>query len=372
VKSGFAGNYKLMLNKLYAEFARYLALNRYATIDLFTKGELNDFIRKFTLAQQRFYSIYTDELAKLLQQFLAVDLDIHKEILQEVTAKTPTEANQVLRTQITEGQYANLPIQFQQDYERTEVPGKSDASARIVYSLTAAYQENENASGIYGVGIVSGTDESNTRLWATVTNSPVPANGGYMLPMIDQFGTAASASIDATIRKGYANAWTKQQLSDSLLGTDASYSGGVLKMFSDRHTALVATILQHVTSEVQGAVASIYFEQYQWVAIMDNKTTVICASRNGVVYVFGEGPLPPAHWFCRSKIVPVQSGTKLHDIPKTFADWLVTQPDWILNDMLGTNLKNGSISATSFSNIRTVKPLTLTEFQGKVKYILGE
>lgn len=371
VKSGFAGNYKAMLNKLYAEFARYLLQNRYATIDLFNKGELNDFIRKFTRAQQRFYSIYTDELVKLLQQFLAIDLDIHKEILQDVTAKTPTEANQVLRPVISEDDYANLPIQFQPDYA-ADITQVSRTQQITQYRLTKAYQENENASGIYGVGIVAGTDESNTRLWATVTNSPVPANGKYVLPMIEQFGTAANASIDATIRKGYANAWTKQQLADSILGTDDNYSGGLLKLFSDRHTALVATILQHVTSEVQGAVASIYFEQYQWVAIMDNRTTPICIARNGVVYVFGEGPFPPAHWFCRSKIVPVQSGTKLHDIPKTFADWLVTQPDWVLNDMLGTNLISGSISATSFSNIRTVKPLTLTEFQGKVKYILGE
>jgi len=373
VKSYFAGEYKQMLNALYGEFARYLARNRYATIDQFTKAELDTFIYQFTRAQAQFYSRYTADLIKLLKKFLADDLNIQKEILQDVTAKTTTEANLVLQPQITEDEYAGLPDVYKQDYERVTFEG-ADASQRsqTVYAVTADYRDNQNASGIYGIGIIAGTKESNQRLWATITNQPIPANGGLLLAMIGTFGNNTNVAITSIIRRGYANAWTKPQLQDAILGTDDSYSGGLFKTLGDRYTTLLATGLQHISSEVQGAVSSIYYERYQWVSVMDAVTTAICVARNGVVYIFGEGPFPPALWNCRAKIVPVANGTTLHDIPKTFIDWLVTQPDYILSDMLGTELKDASITATDFRNIRTVKPLTLTEFQGKVKYILGD
>jgi len=373
VKSWFAGEYKQMLNALYGEFARYLARNRYATVDQFTKAELETFIYLFTRAQAQFYSRYTKDLIKLLKQFLADDLNIQKEILQDVTAKTTTQANLVLQPQLTEQEYAGLSDVYKRDYVRTTVDD-SDASqrAKAIYTLTDDYQANQNASGVYGVGIVAGTKESNQRLWATITNQPIPANGGLLLAMISAYGTNTNAALTAIIRRGYANAWTKPQLQEALLGVGDDYKGGLFKTLGDKYTTLLATGLQHISSEVQSAVSSIYYERYQWVSVMDAVTTAICIARNGVVYVFGEGPLPPALWNCRAKIVPVANDTTLHDIPKSFVDWLVTQPDYILSDMFGSEAKAASITATDFSNIRTVKPLTLTEFQGKVKYILGD
>lgn len=46
-------------------------------------------------------------------------------------------------------------------------------------------------------------------------------------------------------------------------------------------------------------------EGYEWVATLDSRTTLICAGRDGRVYPVGRGPLPPAHWNCRSTVIPV-------------------------------------------------------------------
>jgi hypothetical protein len=145
-----------------------------------------------------------------------------------------------------------------------------------------------------------------------------------------------------------------QEFESRLLGTDHDFIGGLFGLLLSQQTSLLNTAVQHVSSEAQAAVSSLYFEQYQWVAILDGKTTQICIDRDGNVYVYGEGPLPPAHWNCRSKAVPVVSGSHLHNVPTSYAAWLLTQPQSFVNDA------------------STTKPLTLTEFQGKVKYILGD
>lgn len=45
---------------------------------------------------------------------------------------------------------------------------------------------------------------------------------------------------------------------------------------------------------------------YQYVAVLDSRTTPLCASRDGNIYLIGDvSHLPPAHWHCRSTTVPV-------------------------------------------------------------------
>lgn len=50
------------------------------------------------------------------------------------------------------------------------------------------------------------------------------------------------------------------------------------------------------------------FDGYEWVATLDGRTSLICASRDGMIYPFGDDPVrnpkPPAHFSCRSTIVP--------------------------------------------------------------------
>lgn len=46
-------------------------------------------------------------------------------------------------------------------------------------------------------------------------------------------------------------------------------------------------------------------EAYQYSAIMDSKTSYICASLDGNVFVAGEQPVPPMHFNCRSILIPI-------------------------------------------------------------------
>jgi len=47
------------------------------------------------------------------------------------------------------------------------------------------------------------------------------------------------------------------------------------------------------------------FAGYEWVSTLDSHTTIICMTRDGVLYPISKlSPKPPAHWSCRSTMVP--------------------------------------------------------------------
>jgi len=46
-------------------------------------------------------------------------------------------------------------------------------------------------------------------------------------------------------------------------------------------------------------------KKYRYVATLDSRTTLLCASKDGKLFDYEEGPMPPLHFNCRSTTVPV-------------------------------------------------------------------
>lgn len=93
---------------------------------------------------------------------------------------------------------------------------------------------------------------------------------------------------------------------------------------------------------------------YEWVATLDNRTTLICGSRDGKVYTNPTDPKPPAHWGCRSTTIPVihpeydlgakvtgkrpavgASGVEQVSGKQTYGGWLKKQPVEFVDEALG-------------------------------------
>jgi SPP1 gp7 family putative phage head morphogenesis protein len=223
---------------------------------------------------------------------------------------------------------------------------------------------------------VKSPDQNNDRLWASVNSQPIPANGELIKPYIKRFSTAAQFAVIALIRMGYANGWTAAQLTEALAGArETLFRNGLFAKLTAQNRSLVNTVMQQVSSGVQASVFSGTYDRYQWVAILDNRTTVICRSRNGTIYEYGKGPLPPAHYNCRSKAVPLLNGTESHEIPESYWEWLSQQPESFQNDVLGldtaTKLRNGELKSSDFKSISTNEPLTISDFTSKIKFILA-
>lgn len=382
VKSSFATGQAAMLRKLFAQFAAYMHMVKYDTMDEFTKAELQAFIIKFQVAQTKLYSQWTQQLIELLQKFLDVDTDMTVTIMQTVTGKTPAQANVALSNDLSHAAYDELDEAHQADYMLAEPGDEGYDPDNETFVLTHAYLENQDASGMYGIAAAHGTTTSNDRLWSNIINEPIPANGLLLGGMLKANQDWALLLVINLLRKGYANGWTKAEMLTAIVGindddfsTPEGQPASAFSTISNAGEAVINTALQHVSSEQQAAIASVYYQKYQWVSILDNRTTVICWNRNGTVYVYGKGPLPPAHWNCRSKAVPLVSDQVLHDIPTDYFSWLADQSDDFVVDVLGGKLakqfRGGKLTSESLS-IQTVSPLTLDEFKAKIKYIIGD
>jgi SPP1 gp7 family putative phage head morphogenesis protein len=322
VKAGFNVFFRNMLNDLYGEFAKYVGQSQYDTLDEFSRVKLLQFIQRFKRAQLTAFNRYTQELIGLLQAFVAVDSDVTAAIYVAVNA---------------------LP----------DVQPMKEALPSISQL---------------------GSDASNAAVWADAANAIVPATGMTIRQMLAAFTLASTSKVINRINMGFANSESLRDVLTSIIGdSEAGYRDGLFATFSNQSDAITATVLQHVSSYTQSAFADSFYTQEQWVSIIDSKTTVICRERNGNIYPTDEGPYPPAHWYCRSKRVPLTNGDALHDIPDTFYEWAADQPEAFLNDALGTviaaKILAGDSDVKDISVNHSVIPLTLEEFGGKINSI---
>jgi len=111
---------------------------------------------------------------------------------------------------------------------------------------------------------------------------------------LQQFGTKKSKEIARIISDGVVLGDSTPIISQKV--------GQVINTLQRRQLdTLVRTITNHTSSVARDQVYHAnrdILDGYQWVATLDNRTTMICGSRDGKVYQEGIGPMPPAHWNC--------------------------------------------------------------------------
>ena len=313
---------------------------RYRTLDGLSKAQLNNLIVELRDSQSKIYSDYTEKLIKQLKDFMSVDLEVNRRAW--VTGYIELDSDESEKTISDEN-----AVQFILENKDSEV------------------------NPLYGIAAVTGSDE---RIWSQVVNSPIPANGLYLLPFIKTFTTSAQAGVESLIRKAWANRWTVDETLRELTGEQGQRQGtpSQLARVNQQASSVVHTATAHVASIVAAGVMSAVFGRYVWVSVIDGNTTEICLSRSGNVYRFGEGPLPPAHIRCRSHVAPKIAGSDL--IEETFYTWLARQPIEVQDDVLGQDggeaIRDGRLKAADIPKYDSNKPLSYEEFRRKIKEIL--
>ena len=118
--------------------------------------------------------------------------------------------------------------------------------------------------------------------------------------------------IDAIIRKGIAENKTIDQIAVDIR------KGNVHSISRSQSKALVVTAITSVTAQTDQAVYEANKKAifgWQYVAVLDSRTTPLCAHRDGKIYPPDDRVhLPPAHFHCRSTTIPVFK--KWEDIAK--------------------------------------------------------
>ena len=84
--------------------------------------------------------------------------------------------------------------------------------------------------------------------------------------------------------------------------------GNGMKLANNQVRTIVRTTVNQVqtmaSQEVYAANQDVT-SRYEYVATLDSKTTALCGSLDGKTFRYGEGPMPPQHFNCRSTTVPV-------------------------------------------------------------------
>ena len=204
--------------------------------------------------------------------------------------------------------------------------------------------------------------EEEKNAWGALWAMPLAANGILPQIFLSAVGIMGTNSIAQLVTQHWANKSKKQELIDALLGTKAAgLNDGLIAKLARQGNAASGTVIQHISVNANAKAAAKFFDEYQWISVLDSGTTEICRSRAWLKYVYGKGPLPPAHVGCRSTTRPVTDAGPLSDMP-AFKVWADAQSEAFREDAFDG--KPGARYAGS-------KPITLDQFAGKRSLILS-
>lgn len=152
-----------------------------------------------------------------------------------------------------------------------------------------------------------------------------PFEGFLLREWFDELSAARFNKVKEQLRIGVFQGESIDNIVKRVRGTKAlNYTDGAMQLGRRQARALVRTAVNHVANSAR---SELYRQNKKlikgemWLATLDGRTTLICASRDGQVYKIGEGPRPPAHVGCRSTVTPVtkswkELGVKLSEAPE--------------------------------------------------------
>lgn len=109
--------------------------------------------------------------------------------------------------------------------------------------------------------------------------------------------------LEQVIRKGIASGHTPNEIALEVR------KGNFHNISRNQSQSLVVTAITSVKAQADLAVYKTNEKAltgWQYVAVLDARTTPLCAHRDGHIYPMSDtAHLPPAHWYCRSTTVPV-------------------------------------------------------------------
>ena len=114
-------------------------------------------------------------------------------------------------------------------------------------------------------------------------------------------GEKEGARIQSIVNRGQIKGLETQEIAEQVAKT--------VNISQNQATALVRTAITRTSNATQAEVMKAnrdLLKAYQYVAILDSRTSAICSYHDGKVYPITDNKhIPPLHWRCRSTIVPI-------------------------------------------------------------------
>ncbi|MDG9855581.1 phage head morphogenesis protein [Pseudomonas nitroreducens] len=179
------------------------------------------------------------------------------------------------------------------------------------------------------------------------------------------------------VRIGFVEGETVDQMVRRIRGTrTGGYADGLLEIDRRNAEAIVRTSVNHLSNFTRQAFYAEngdLVDEWQFLATLDGRTTITCASLSGKTFPIGKGPMPPRHINCRSTSTPViksweELGLTKEQIGKgtqasmdgyvaddvSYSDWLRDKPaafqDEVLGPTRGKLFRDGKVDVDKFTN----------------------
>ena len=192
----------------------------------------------------------------------------------------------------------------------------------------------------------------------------------------DMLTGPTAKNVKAWVQTGVQRGLTTDEIVRGLRGTPEQ--PGIL----DQPRNAVATMTRTAATHVQNnsrmdTFRALGVKEWKFVATLDERTSLVCASQDGKVHPVGKGPVPPLHPNCRSVAVPwlgdtpgATRATMDGPVPMdtTFKQWLESQSIGRQNEVLGTTRaeawRSGKLPFERMVG-PDLKPLTVAELRRK-------
>jgi SPP1 gp7 family putative phage head morphogenesis protein len=323
VKSGYELKFNIYIEKLLKDVKSLINDIPYDTLDSMTKREMQKLSMSVKRLNLKLFNTYLNQLDKDLKAFMRTD----KEVLSNI--------------------YVNLL--------KEDVPETVD-------QITEATPSESTAMVNDGLDVIQEEDDD-SGLWAWLWNGVVPT-GSSPEDMLILLTSYSALQLSQLIVRAVSNGYSKKEIIEDL--------ERVISKVSISASSTLRTLIQYLSTGTQVTIEAGLFKRYQWISVIDNRTSEICQSRNLLIFEYGKGPLPPAHNNCRSKIKPVINNTPSQ--PTSYPTWLKGQPksvqNYILGPVIGKQFRDGDINNSQLPSFKNAKPLTLEQFSGKLEDML--
>lgn len=337
---------------------------------------LVDAVTRHQVFLQRYAGGQSKDAIKILNQLRR---NINARLMQE-----PTDFQRTRLVRVLEDIEALTAEAFRVISRRTIVGAQDLARVEAGFSVELFNKATKN---------VEWTLPADATLTAAVMRHPIPVSTKSIRTIegyLQEFGKKKTAQITRMISDGVT-------LGDTT-PTIAKNVGTLINTLNKRQLdTLTRTITNHAASATRNVVydenADI-IDGYQWVATLDSRTTLVCGSRDGKTYKVGTGPMPPAHWGCRSTTIPkvkpeYDIGSKLKGTRASkgatgakqvsggtgYGGWLKRQPTSFVDEALGIErsklFRSGKLSIDKFVD-PTGRVYTLAELERMNPFVFTE
>ncbi|OTA15770.1 phage Mu F like family protein [Xenorhabdus beddingii] len=238
-------------------------------------------------------------------------------------------------------------------------------------------------------GSVNSADDD--KVCRDVQNTPLSLSGWngslFLAKFIASWADTAVQQIENQAVMSLSSGGSISDLQSSINGTSVEpliIAAAVVGRVARGFQMVARTTLQHAHSV---AATDFYKENpdlikyEEFSAILDNKTSAVCRSLSGNRYPLGEGPRPPLHPNCRSRLLPVLDDKYANLFvtepvgnsewgEETYYEWLYRQPanrqDIVLGKTRAQLFRDGGLSPERFAKLQLDKyfrPMTLKELK---------